>query len=385
MQPEHQMNNQADKPGQDERLNELRDRISRLDENLLDLLNQRAEISLEVGRIKSSQQEAVFKPFREKDVLNNLCATNPGPMPQSHLQAIYREILSSSRSLQRPQRVVYLGPEGTFSYFAGLNYLGHAADFRPCPGLEDIFKAVRGREAELGIIPLENSLQGTVGQSLDLFLRYNVFIQAEIFCKISHSLLATAERLSDIEVVYSHPQALQQCTFWLGSNLPGVSVVPVESTAAAAKRIQNSRNEAAIAHSALAELFELSVLQSGIEDLPENWTRFLIIGPDEPPPGNRDKTSLLFTLPDRPGSLAAVLNLLAGENVNMKKLESRPLRGERWQYVFFTDVECDLSREEYAHLMRDVAEACHSLRILGSYPDGPYLDVRHGFVDKADV
>jgi len=383
MDPKSDTRNSTGSIGLEEALEELRSKISHLDEDILELLNRRAELSLEVGRIKSSQQDPVFKPFREKELLASLCDSNTGPLPSNHLQAIYREILSSSRSLQQPQRVVYLGPEGTFSYFAGLNYLGRAAEFKPCTGLEDIFKAVRNREAELGIIPLENSLQGTVGQSLDLFLRFDVFIQAEIFCKISHSLLSNAADLSEIEVVYSHPQALQQCTIWLGRHLPNVAVVPVESTAAAAQRVQSSSKEAAIAHSALADLFELSVLKSDIEDLPENWTRFLIIGPDTPPPGNRDKTSLLFTLPDRPGALAAVLNLLARENVNMKKLESRPLRGERWQYVFFTDVACDLSRNEYTDLMRQVADACHSLRILGSYPDGPYLDVSHGLVYSA--
>ena len=353
----------------------LRREINRIDQQLLSLLNERAGLSLRVGRLKSRKQESVFKPFREKDVLQELLQDNPGPLPQEHLAAIYREILSSSRSLQRPQRVVYLGPEGTFSYFAGLHYLGRAADYRPRPGLEDVFRTVRNKEAELGIIPLENSLQGTVGQSLDMFLRYEVYIQAEIFCKISHSLLSASSELQDIEVVYSHPQALQQCTLWLNSHLPQARVVPVESTAAAAKRIQARPGEAAIAHPALSGAYNLQVLYTGIEDLPENWTRFLIIGADVPPPGNRDKTSLLFTLPDRPGSLAGVLNLLAREKVNMKKLESRPLRGEKWQYVFFADLECDLSRSEYSRLLSQLEDASHSLRLLGSYPNGPHLDL----------
>jgi chorismate mutase/prephenate dehydratase len=356
-------------------LDSLRDEITRIDQQLLRLLNQRAGLSLRVGQLKSRSQESVFKPFREKDVLKELVQHNPGPLPEEHLAAIYREILSSSRSLQRPQRVVYLGPEGTFSYFAGLHYLGRAADYRPRPGLEDVFRTVRNKEAELGIIPLENSLQGTVGQSLDMFLRYEVYIQAEIFCKISHSLLSVSSHLEEIEVVYSHPQALQQCTMWLSTRLPQARVVPVESTAAAAERIQGRSGEAAIAHPALSGAYGLQVLYTGIEDLPENWTRFLIIGAEVPPPGNRDKTSLLFTLPDRPGALAGVLNLLAQEKVNMKKLESRPSRGEKWQYVFFADLECDLSRSEYSRLLNALEQACHSLRLLGSYPNGPHLDL----------
>ncbi len=359
----------------EKRLSEIREEINRVDGEILSLLNKRATLSLEVGRLKREGSESVFRPFREKDVLTELIKNNPGPLPKEHLLAIYREILSSSRALQRPQRVVYLGPEGTFSYFAALHYFGQCVSYYPKYVLEDVFKAVREKDAELGVIPLENSLQGTVGQSLDMFLKYQLYIQAEIFCKISHSLLSRHEDLSQIEVVYSHPQALQQCSIWLKTRLPGVKVVPVDSTAAGAKMAASTEKAAAIAHPALASSLGLNVLEKGIEDLPENWTRFLIIGAQEPPPGNRDKTSLLFTLPDRPGSLARILNLLAMENVNMKKLESRPLRGEKWQYVFFCDVECDLTREEYAALLEDLRHSCHSLRILGSYPNGPYIDL----------
>jgi len=357
------------------RLEKIREEINKIDREILFLLNKRASLSLEVGKLKKESKESVFKPFREKDLLKELEKNNPGPLPKEHLHAIYREILSSSRSLQRSQKIVYLGPEGTFSYFAALHYFGHSAKYSPKYVLEDVFRAVRRREAELGVIPLENSLQGTVGQSLDMFLKYQVYIQAEIFCKISHSLLSLSEELSNIEVIYSHPQALQQCSLWLKSRLPGVKIVPVDSTAAGAKMASENPKAGAIAHPALASSLGLNVLETGIEDVPENWTRFLIIGADEPPPGNRDKTSLLFTLPDKPGSLARILNLLAMENVNMKKLESRPLRGEKWQYVFFCDVECDLSREQYTALLEDLKHSCHTLRILGSYPNGPYIDL----------
>ena len=357
-----------------EDLKDLREAINSLDEQILEALNRRAGLSLSIGRLKSGSREEVFKPFREKDVLKRLQTENKGPLPNEHLQAIYREILSSSRALQRPQRVVYLGPEGTFSYFAGLHALGRAADFQARDRLEDVFRSVRNREAELGIIPLENSLQGSVGQSLDLFQRYEVFIQAEVFCRISHALLTSARSFREIGVVYSHPQALQQCTTWLATHLPRAQVVPAQSTAAAAGDIKGKPREAAIAHVDLAAILGLNVLASGIEDLPENWTRFLIIGPESPPPGNRDKTSLLFTLPDKPGSLSGVLELLAREKVNMKKLESRPYRGSKWEYVFFADVECDLNRLEYRGLMQELQMHCHSLRILGSYPNGPSIE-----------
>ncbi len=357
------------------RLEQIRKEINKIDKDILMLLNKRASLSLEVGKIKEQSEDSIFKPFREKDILKELEKNNPGPLPKEHLYSIYREILSSSRSLQRPQKVVYLGPEGTFSYFAALHYFGHSVHYSPKFILEDVFKAVRKKEAALGVIPLENSLQGTVGQSLDMFLKYQIYIQAEIFCKISHSLLSMSNSLSQIEIVYSHPQALQQCSLWLKTRLPRAKVVPVDSTAAGAKMACEDPKTGAIAHPALANNLGLNILESGIEDLPENWTRFLIIGPDEPPAGNRDKTSLLFTLPDKPGSLARILNLLAMENVNMKKLESRPLRGEKWQYVFFCDVECDLSKDQYTALLEDLRHSCHTLRILGSYPNGPYIDL----------
>ena len=220
--------------------------------------------------------------------------------------------------------MAYLGPEGTFSYFAGVEFLGHSVDYVPKPGFQDVFAAVGSGEAELGIIPLENSLQGTVGQSLDLFLRYEAFIQSEIFCKISHAVLGTAERLADVKTVYSHPQPLAQCGGWLRMHLPSARIIPTESTAAAAARVVDEPGAVAIGHQALSSIFGLGVLAQGIEDQPDNWTRFVVIGPAPATDGVRDKTSLLFTLPDKPGSLVAVLSILAGRGINMKKLESRP-------------------------------------------------------------
>ncbi|MEW5772945.1 MAG: prephenate dehydratase [Thermodesulfobacteriota bacterium] len=364
-----------DKTAIQNRLAELRTEIDAIDLAVLDLLTRRAGCSLEVGRIKAGTRDMIFKPFREKEVMDKLLAVSDGTLPEKHLRAIYREIFSSSRRLQRPQQVAYLGPEGTFSYFAGVEFLGHNADYIPKPCFEDVFAAVSAGEAELGIIPLENSLHGTVGQSLDLFMRHSVYIQSEIFCKISHCALGKAERLADVKTVYSHPQPLAQCSGWLKANLPSAKVVPVESTAAAAARVAEDPAAAALGHQALAAMFGLNVLAAGIEDLPDNWTRFVVIGLDPADAGSRDKTSLLFTLPDKPGALAGVLNVLAARGINLKKLESRPMRGEKWKYVFFVDVEADLGRDEYGVALRELGESCHTLRVLGSYPAGPSIDV----------
>lgn len=386
----------------DARLAAIRQEIDAVDDHLLTLFNRRAALSREVGRIKAETPGVIFRPVREKEVLDSLAARNPGPLPEDHLKAIWREIFSSSRALQRPQNVAYLGPEGTFSYFAGVEYLGHAATFHPCADIAQVFEEVASGRCELGVVPLENSLQGTVGVSFDLFLKHDVFIQAELFSRISHCLLSNAPSLAAIRTVYSHPQPLAQCGTWLRTHLPNAGLVPVESTAAAAQRAaqslgqspgqnpgQNSRQDAghaaAIGHAKLADLMGLGTLACRIEDEPGNWTRFVIIGPraavqngkmqsPQPGHGGADKTSLLFTLPDKAGALSHVLELLAGHGINMRKLESRPLRGQRWKYVFFADVESDLEDPRHAGLLAQLGHACTGFRILGSYPMGPQLD-----------
>lgn len=365
-------------PWPQERLAQVREEIDSVDTSILELLNRRAAMSLEVGRIKAGNKDIIFKPFREKEVLQTLVTRNSGPLPEEHLRAIYREVFSSSRSLQRPQRVAYLGPEGTFSYFAGVEFLGRSVEYAPMPDLHDVFRAVHAKEAELGVIPLENSLQGTVGPALDLFLSYEAFIHSEIFYRINHSLLSTVSSLSEVRAVYSHPQPLAQCGGWLRANLPTAKIIPTESTAAAARRVAEGRGQeqgaAAISHKGLGPLLDLNVLAQGIEDMPDNWTRFVIIGSAPTQQGAKDKTSMLFTVPDKPGSLVTVLQLLAREGINMKKLESRPMRSEKWKYVFFVDVECDLEQERYRQVLEELGHACHSLRVLGSYPAGLQVD-----------
>mgnify|MGYP001766268361 CR=1 FL=1 len=356
------------------RLTEIREQIDELDDRIVEILNKRAGLSREVGQIKSESLDVVFKPFREKEVLNRLASISPGILPEDHLRAIYREILSSSRRLQQPQIVAYLGPEGTFTHQAALEYLGQSMDFAPCQTLHDVFLNVASRKADLGVIPLENSLQGSVGQSLDLFLQYNVYIHAELFSRISHALLSRNSDLSTVRTVYSHPQALAQCSGWLRNNVPQAAVIPADSTAAAAMQAEREgQGAAAIGHPRLVERYALKAVALDIQDLPDNWTRFLVIGPTPTVGSSRDKTSLLFTTADRPGALAAILNLLAAQGLNLTKLESRPLKGEKWKYVFFMDVESDLSQEQYESTMHNLTKLCHTMRVLGSYPSGPQL------------
>lgn len=355
-------------------LSDLRDRIGALDAGLLALLNERAGCSLAIGEIKGSASDEVLRSGREKELLTGLLEQNPGPLPPEHLLSIYKEIISSSRALQQQQRVAFLGPEGTFSHVAGLEYLGHSAIFEPQSTFDGIFRAVEARSCDYGIVPLENSLQGGVGQALDLFLTHHVHIKAEFFCRIRHSLLSRASALSDIETVYSHPQPLAQCGKWLSKHLPDAQLVAVDSSATAARMVSDNPKSAAIAHIALSDKLRMSVLAEGLEDMPNNWTRFVLIGlvpADHPGP---DKSTLLFSVKDAPGSLSAVLNAFTAAGINLKKLESRPSSGKCWEYVFFIDLECDIEDPKYAGIFDELKKHCDLLRLLGSYPSGNYMD-----------
>lgn len=361
----------------DKVLSAVRREIDAIDEEVLELLNRRARVSRRVGRIKAGGSGQVFKPGREERLLSKLCGLNQGPLPDEHLKAIYREIISSSRSLQRTLSVVYLGPEGTFSHFAGLRYLGASAEYTPRPHIPGVFESVASGEADLGVVPIENSLQGAVGQSLDSLMHYDVAVQAELFARISHCLMAKGGELSEIRHVYSHPQPLEQCGGWLRANLPGAELHPVESTSAAARRVAAGRGagSAAIGHARLAAMTGLSILAAPIEDYPDNWTRFFVISKTPNKAGdNNKKSSILFTTLDKPGALALVLDLLASHGVNITKLESRPVKGEKWRYAFFADLECDLGLPELAAVREGLTEACASLKVLGAYPVGPQID-----------
>ena len=368
------------------RLHVLRDEIDATDKELLRLLNQRALLSLEVGRVKTRMSEAgnpgsVFNPRRERQVLDNLTSWNTGALPRQHIESIWREIFSSSRALQHPVRVAYLGPEGTFSHQAALEFLGASLDFTPQADLPDVFRAVHEHRCDMGIVPLENSLQGSVGQVLDLFLEYALDIQAEVYCRINHSLLSRERALSDVHTVYSHAQPLAQCGAWLRANLPQARLIPLESTAAAARRAAQEAGTAAIAHRNQADPLHLHLLSAQIQDAPNNWTRFAVIShlPALPAEQEHDAqeaaiSSLIFTLPDKAGALAAVLNVLARAGLNMRKLESRPLRTESWRYIFFADLECDLKSPRLAPVFEQISGLCTHCRILGVYPAGPRLD-----------
>ncbi len=343
----------------------LRGSIDEVDAQLLELLNKRAALSLEIGEIKSRGRFPILNPTREKELIADLEAHNAGPLPDAHLKRIYREILSSSRRLQAPLAVSYLGPKGTFSYYAGVEYLGRSLDYIPQRDLESVFQAVAFGKTQLGIVPFENSLNGGVGQSMDLFLRYEVSIQAETCSRISHCLHSTAKDLDSVTRIFSHPQALAQCTRWLRTSMPQAELIPAASTGAAMDQILVQPGTALIGHSSLADQDGVRCLASDIQDEPDNWTRFLLLGKEPYTGASRDKTSLLVTLPDRPGSLHQVLRIFSEAGVNMTKLESRPLKYEKWKYAFFIDLQSDVADVE--PVLERIRAVAQTVRVLGSY------------------
>ena len=352
-------------------LDDLRQGIDNIDAELLNLLNQRASISLQVGHRKADSGAPVYRPMRETMLLDKLTGENGGPIPDAHLRNIYREIMASSRNLQHPERIAYLGPKGTFSYFAALEHLGHQPAMDPKHNFQEIFRAVAEGDANLGVVPLENSMQGTVGQNLDLFSQFTLYIQAEFYSRIAHNLLSFETQTDTIQRVYSHPQPLSQCADWLHRNLSKIPLIPVASTATAAEMVIKEgpgSGSAAIGHKKLAEDSDLQLVAERIEDEHDNWTRFAVIGATPGDAEGECKTSVLFTTHDRSGALAEILNLLAGAGINLTKLESRPSRTEKWRYVFFADLECNVNTDTHKLVMSALRQRTHTLRVLGSYP-----------------
>ncbi len=355
--------------------------IDEIDSAVLGLLNRRAKLSLEIGKIKLASDESgampVYDPVREKVLLSRLDSMNPGPLSADQVRAIWTEIISASRALQRPAHAAYLGPEGTFSHHAAIGFLGTSVRLLPCESFEEIFRQGTSGSCEYGVLPLENSLRGTVVQNYDLFWRYGASILAESSLRVSHSLLSREHGLGSIGVIYSHAQALAQCSKWLRAFCPAAKVVPADSTAAAAEKTAGEPGTACVGHVCLAGSHGLNVLASAIEDNPGNRTRFVLIGPADPRPAPRpgaDKTSLMFTLPDSPGALSSVLKALADDGVNMRKLESRPLEDGHWHYIFFADVDGDLLAPGHSGTLERLKKICLSLRVLGSYPSNSFGD-----------
>jgi chorismate mutase/prephenate dehydratase len=358
----------------DAELSGIRARIDDLDAQIQDLVSQRAEAAREVARVKRERGEAeegFYRPERELEVLRRVVARNQargGPLPDEEMARLFREIMSACLALQQPLKVAFLGPEGTFTQAAALKAFGHSVETVALGAVDEVFREVESGQAHYGVVPVENSSEGMVSHTLDTFLRSALNICGEVVLRIHHHLLSRAEDHRAVRTVYAHQQALAQCREWLDANLPHVQRLAVSSNAEGARRAAEDPQAAAIAAEAAAEIYGLAVLCRNIEDEPDNTTRFLVIGRQDPPPTGADKTSLLVSGRNRAGILVNLLEPLSTSGVSMTRIESRPSRQALWEYVFFIDIEGHRDDPPVARAMAEIRERASLLKVLGSYP-----------------
>ena len=354
-------------------LADWRTRINELDNQILNLLNQRAEAALQIGNLKRRQGTPSYVPEREAEIVRLLSAGNRGPLTADNVAAIWREVLSACRALEGPVTVAYLGPKATFTHQAALGRFGAATDFQPARTILDIFDEVERGRAAYGVVPVENSTEGAVNVTLDRLIDSEAGICGEIYLEIAQQLLSRAADLGEIKRVLSHPQGLAQCRGWLAANLPDVTTEETSSTAAAVEVAAVDRTVAAIAAELAGSLYGVPILRARIEDNRHNATRFLVIesGQRNRPtcrPTGRDKTSILFAMKNEPGSLYRILEPFVRAGLNLTKIESRPAKIRAWEYVIFVDFEGHQETPAVAAALREIGERTLHLRILGSYP-----------------
>ncbi len=351
-----------------ERIQELRKKIDEIDDHLLDLLNERARIVIEVGNIKKAEKLDFHSPSREREIIERLTARNKGPFPQDTLKAVYREILSSSLSLERPLRVAYLGPRATFTQEAAMQQFGYAAQYVPVETIRDVFSEVERGRADYGVVPIENSTSGAVIYTLDMFIDSDLKIYAEMMLEVTQNLMCKSGKLEDIKKIYTIPPAAAQCRQWLEKHLPGVPVLDALSTAKAAEMAAEDASVGAVASEMAAMLYSLQIAARKIEDSHNNFTRFLVIAPKSPGRTGRDKTSIMFSIKDRVGALYDMLAPFAESGINLNRLDARPSGRKVWDYVFFLDMEGHVEDEKVATAIERLKNNCLFLKVLGSYP-----------------
>ncbi|WP_243384380.1 prephenate dehydratase [Geothrix alkalitolerans] len=349
----------------------LRQAIDAVDDQVLVLLNRRAALAAEVGRLKAAAApDALFHaPAREREVLARLEAASAGPFPAPAVRTVFQEIMSACLSLEKPLRVAFLGPEGTFTHLAARHQFGGSGQALPQGTIQAVFQAVERRRADYGVVPVENATEGAVDSTLDAFLDSSLAICAEILLPVDQALLLRPDLdLGGVRRVYSHPQALGQCRRWLEAHLPGADRIEAPSTSEAARLAREDAEGAAVASELAADLFGLRVAETKIQDLAANATRFLVLGPTSAEPTGRDRTTLLAMAQDGPGALLRLLEPLARRGLNLSRIQSRPTRRKLWEYVFFLDVEGHAADPALAEALEELRGVCASLKVLGSYP-----------------
>jgi chorismate mutase/prephenate dehydratase len=354
--------------GGQEELARLRAEIDHIDGEMLRLLSERARLAQRVGEIKHGN---LYRPEREAQVLRRIAALNPGPLPEAAVRTIFREIMSACLALEQPLKVAYFGPAGTFTESAAKKHFGSAPTFMPFLTIDDVFRAVEAGQADYGVVPIENSSEGSVGRTLDQMLVSPLMICGEVNLRIHQNLMSKAESLEGVQKLYSHAQSLAQCHEWLNRNLPNLPRVPVASNAEAARLAAEDPTSCAIAGEAAARLYDLNILAANIEDDPNNTTRFVVLATHDAGPSGNDKTSFVCSAQNRPGAVHDLLTPLKAHGVSMSRFESRPARGfgnSRWEYVFFIDIEGHRSEAHVRAAFEDLKNCVGFLKELGSYP-----------------
>ncbi len=351
-------------------IEKIRSKIDRVDEGILKLLNERVKLAIEIGKIKSKKKEDIFAPVREKEVVSNLVKLNKGPIPDDFLSDIFQEILNASRSIQKKIKISYLGPEATFTHLAALKIFGRHVRYIPVESIQDVFIEIERGRADYGVVPIENSTEGVVNHTLDMFIDSDLKITSEIFLEISHYLLSNETSIQKIKKVYSHPQAIAQTRNWIEKNLKCSKIVEVASTSEAARLAKKEKGTAAISSVVASEIYGLNILAENIEDYKNNFTRFLVIGRKNPPSSGHDKTSIMFSVKDRVGALHDMLVPFKKYKLNLTKIESRPTRKKAWEYIFFVDFLGHIHNKNVVKALAELERSCSLLKVLGSYPIG---------------
>lgn len=353
-----------------EELTEYRNQINEIDDQILALLQKRAEISKQVGVVKAETGVAkVYVPHRQKEIIERLKVQNQGVFPEVALEAVWHEILSASRALQGPERVAYLGPQGSFGHLAALSHFGASSELIPIRPQVDIFTEVEAGRADYGVVAIENSVQGAVRDVLERFQHTPLWISAETFQPVKHHLLSKSP-IADIRRVYSHVQPFAQCKLWLSRHFGHVEQVEVISTSEAAERAAQEPETAAIASELASEIYQLPIVANAIMDDPDNTTRFFVIGTSVPDPSGHDRTSLFFSIPDKVGALHQALGILATLQLNLSYLESLPSQTGPWEYIFFAEMEGHIADEAVLVALEQLEELCREVNVIGSYPRG---------------
>ncbi len=351
-------------------LEDLRKRIDALDAQLVELVNERARCAVEIGRLKhDSGTTDVYAPEREREVMERVVAANKGPLPEAALVAVWKELMSASLALEKALKVAYLGPEGSFSHLAALEKFGRSVQLVAVRDIAAVFDQVARATADYGIVPVENTTGGAIRDTMECFLDVPgpVKVCAEMALPVHQNLLSRSV-IEKVKKVYSKPQVFDQCRGWLARNLAQADLVAVGSTAEAALLASRVDGTAAIASSMAAELYGLNVLNPAIEDNPQNQTRFLVLGRESAEPTGRDKTCLLFSVPDRAGALVEILDVFRHHDINMTKIESHPSPTKSWEYYFFVDIEGHAKDEGVAKALGEARSHARMLEVLGSFP-----------------